>query len=182
MKRIRFLPLVLIAVLLVSCQTVTRQDRAVLRAHNVPQDVYDRMLYGDPLSVDDVITLSQRAVPNSLIIHYMYETGCAYRLKKADVKRLRAAGVSGEVISYMQSSAPPYRPSGYAGGYGYPYGNGNGYGYGPDPYFYDYPYYWDYPYLGFYGYGGYYRHGGWGRGWGGRGGGSGGRGGGGGHR
>jgi len=168
MKRIRFLPLVLIALLLAGCETVNRQDRAVLRAHAVPQDVYDRMVYGDPLSPDDVIALSQRGIPSSLILHYMYETDSTYHLRKADVKRLRAAGVREEVISYMQSTAPPYGRGVYAGAYPYPYP--------PDPYIYGYPNGWDYPYLGFYGVysGGYYRHGGWGHGGWGRGGGGGG--------
>ena len=162
MKRPRFLLLLLIPILLAGCQTVNQQDRAVLRAHNVPMDVYDKMLYGDPLSVDDVIVLSQRAVPPGLITHYMDETDTAYRLRKADVQHLRAAGVNEEVISYMLSTAPPYGPAPYPGGYPYlpPYP----YGYGP--------YYSDYPYGGPYiggpvvivggGYGGYHR--GWGRG------------------
>jgi len=156
MKRARFLLLLLIPIFLAGCQTINQQDRTVLRAHNVPQDVFDRMLYGDPLSLDDVIALSQRGVPPGLIIHYMDETDTAYRLRKADVKHLRAAGVSEQVIAYMLSTSPPYGPVAYEGGYPpYPY-----------PY-YPYGYYYGGPYLGpalVYG-GGYYR---WGRGgWGG---------------
>lgn len=121
--------LLLIPILLAGCETVNHQDRAVLRAHGVPQDVFDKMLYGDPLSLADVIELSQRAVPPGLIIHYMDETDTAYRLRKPDVEHLRAAGVSQQVISYMLSTSAPYGPVAY--GPAYPYGPGYPYGYYP---------------------------------------------------
>ena len=134
MKRLCFLSLLLIPLFLVGCQTVNRQDQAVLRAHNVPQDVYDKMLYGDPLSLEDVIELSHRAVPPGLIIHYMDVTDTVYRLRKVDVKRLRAAGVNEQVISYMLDSGRVYASEVYAG-YPYPYAGPYPYSYGYDPYF-----------------------------------------------
>ena len=153
MKPIRFLPLLLIALFLAGCGTVTQQDRAVLRAHNVPQDVFGKMLYGDPLSPDEIIVLSQHRVPPGLIIHYIDVTDTVYRLRKADVKHLRDAGVDEQVISCMLSTAPAPGPLAYRGNaYPYPY----------DPYFYD-PYFWGGPGWGpaF-----YVRGGGWGRdGW-----------------
>jgi len=168
MKRVCLLLLALIPILLVTgCETVDRQDRAVLRAHNVPEDVYEKMLYGDPLTPDDVIVLSQRAVPPGLMIRYMRDTDLVYALRKADVKRMRAAGVSEEVIAYMLSTAPPSGPVVYRGGYGYPYGSpypgGYPYAYGP---YGPYGYYGDYyggpvVFVGGYGRWGH-GHGGWG--------------------
>lgn len=175
MKRLGFLSLLIIPILLAGCGTVTQQDRTVLRAHDVPPDVFDKMLYGDPLSLDDVIALSQRAVPPGLIIHYMDKTDTQYILRKPDVKRLRSAGVNEEVIAYMLSTAPQYGPGGPAAyssypPYAYPYAGP--YPYGAYPYGY---------YDGIYGapvvfVGGYGRwgRGGWGRGGWGRGGGGGG--------
>ncbi len=147
----------LIPVLMAGCDTLTHQDRAILREHGVSADVYDQMLYGDPLSLDDVIALSKRSVPAGLIIHYMDETEIAYRLRKADVTRLREAGVNEEVISHMLSTACYYGP-GVSVGSAYPYSYPYPYGY-PDEY-YDY----GYPFLGagFYDYG--YGYGGWGGG------------------
>jgi hypothetical protein len=139
MKSRRFLLLILIPLVLAACQTVNRQDRAVLRAHNVPEDVYAKMVNGEPLSPDDVITLSQRRVPPGLIIHYIDGTDTAYRLRKADVERLRTAGVSDEVISYMLSTSAPYERAPYQVGSAPPY---------PYPYPY-YPYdYYGAPYAG----------------------------------
>jgi hypothetical protein len=134
MKPRSFLLLFLIPILMAGCQTVSPQDRAVLRTHDVPEEVYDKILDHRRLSLEDVITLSQRAVPPGLIIHYMKETDRAYRLKKEDVQRLQDAGVDQEVISYMLSTAPPY------GRYseGYPYLPPYPYAYGP--YFNNYPY------------------------------------------
>lgn len=158
MSRNRFLILLIIpALLLAGCATVNRRDRAILREHGVSQDVYDKMTYGDPLSLEDVIELSHRDVPDGLIIHYMNETDAAYRLRKADVQHLRSAGVSEQVIAYMLSTAPPYGPGVYPGAYPlYPYP------YGPYPY-----YFYDGPYLGPVFFGGW----GWGGGWRGHGGG-----------
>lgn len=174
MKRLHLYLFLLLPILLAGCQTVTTQDRAVLREHNVPSDVYDKMLYGDPLSPDDVIVLSQRAVPSGLIIHYMDETDVSYRLPKPLVKRLRAAGVSEEVIAYMLSTVPQYGPGpypAYSGGYPYPeaYPYGPPYGaYGYDPNYYGYPY--GGPIIIGGGYGYWHGRGGWGRGGWGRGG------------
>jgi hypothetical protein len=168
MKCPRFLLLLLIPVLFAGCATVSRRDREVLRAHDVPPDVYDKMMEGDPLSLSNVITLSERGVPPGLIINYMDDTDTAYRLRKADVKLLRADGVDEQVIAYMLSTGAPYGPVAYPGG---AYPGYAAYPAGPyaAPY---YPYYYDDYYggpiiLG----GGYYRGRGWGgRGWGGGGG------------
>ena len=129
MNRHSFLLLFLIPTLLAGCQTVNRQDRTVLRGHDVPQDVFDKMVGGRALSLQDVITLSHRTVPPALIIRYMKETDRTYRLREADVQRLEVAGVNKEVISYMLSTAPPYGPAGYREGY--PYLPPFPYAYGP---------------------------------------------------
>jgi len=163
MKRLRLIPLLLLPLFLSACGTINQQDRSVLRAHQVPANVYDKMLYGDPLSLDDVITLSQLAVPPGLIIHYMDELDLVYILRKADVKRLRSAGVDEQVIAYMLSTAPQYGPGGpvpYGGYYPGPYP------YGPYPYgYYGGPYAGPVVFVGGYGrWGGGYGRGGWGRG------------------
>jgi hypothetical protein len=153
MKSHRILPLILAALFLAGCGTVNQQDREVLRAHDVSPDVYDKMLYGDPLSLDDVIELSQRDVPPGLITKYMYKIDTVYVLAKADVRRLRSAGVNEQVIAYMLSTAPQ-EPGPYPGPYAYPY-PGPYYPYGPYPY----GYYGPTIFVGGYGWG-------WGHGWG----------------
>jgi hypothetical protein len=164
MKYLRLLPLLLVVFVYTGCETIDHQDREVLKAHDVPLDVYDKMLYGDPLSLEDVIALSQRAVPPGLIIHYMQEVDLVYMLRKPDVTRLRNAGVDESVISYMLSTAPQYGPGPYPGG---PYPYPPPYAYGPYPYDYYGPVVvvggWGWGHGGWGGRGGWGR-GGWGRG------------------
>jgi len=162
MKRAGIFLLLVLPILFAGCETVSKGDREVLTSHGVSQRVLDVMEYGDPLSLGDVIELSQHDVPAGLIVHYMDKTDSAYRLRKPDVTHLRDAGVSEEVIAYMLSTAPPYGLPPGPGPYGRPYP----YGYGP--YDYDYGYVGG-PYLGpvvVVGGGGYWHRGGWGhRGW-----------------
>jgi hypothetical protein len=158
MKSLRLLPVLLAALFLAGCGTVNQEDRAVLQAHAVPPDVFDKMLYGDPLSLDDVIVLSQRGVPPGLIIHYMYKVDTVYVLGKSDVKRLRAAGVNEQVIAYMLSTAPGYGPGGVPPPYAY-----GAYPYGPYPYGYYGAYGGPVFFVGGYGPWGW-GHRGWGRG------------------
>ncbi len=149
------------------CATVSQQDQEVLRAHGVSENVYDKMRYGDALSLGDVIELSEHGVPAGLIVHYMRANDIGYRLRKADVTRLRNAGVSEDVIAYMLSTGAVYGGPVYGPVYGGYYGRPYPYGYGP----YDFDYgYAGGPYIGpvFVVGGGYYHHGGWGHGgWGG---------------
>ena len=159
MKCLRFLPLLLLPLFFAGCGTVTQQDRQVLRDHEVSTDVYDTMLYGDPLSPDEVIELSQRAVPPGLIIRYLDRIDEVFQMPKAEVKRMRAAGVDEQVIAYMLSTAPQYGPGPY-GPYPGPYA-------GPYPYGYPYGYYGG-PVVVVGGGYGWYHGGGWGHGgWGG---------------
>ena len=143
MKPLRFVLLVLLPILLASCATLTRQDRATLQQHGVAPSVYNRMMLGEELSLADIIELSQHGVPPKLIVNYLDSTGVVYRLQRRDVVRLRNAGVSESVISYLLST---FR--GYGGGYYTGY-DGPFYGgyrpYGPYPYGPGY-------YPGYYGY------------------------------
>lgn len=136
MKRFCLLSLLFLGLFVAGCQTVSRQDQTILRAHNVSPDVYDKMRNGDPLSLDDIIELSHRAVPPGLIIRYIDDTDTVYRLRKVDVKHLRASGVSEDVISYMLSTGRPYGGPGFYVGGPYPYPGSYPYPYAYDPYFY----------------------------------------------
>ena len=159
MKWLRFLPAVVAIGLLAGCSTLTQNDRYMLQSHHVSPGLYTRMVDDDPLSLGDIIELSQKGVPADFIIHYIWDTRAVYRLSSNDVARLRKAGVSQRVIDYLLSV-----PRGYAQPYSYPYPSGA---------YYPYPYY-PYPYGygptvivggGYYGGGsyggGYYRRGYW---------------------
>jgi predicted lipid-binding transport protein (Tim44 family) len=65
-----------------------------------------------PVSVDDVIRLTQERTPEALIINQIRSTNSVYALSTEDVERLNANGVSPQVIMEMQnrrSDAPHTR-------------------------------------------------------------------------
>lgn len=133
--------------LLTGCATLHEGDRYLLQEHHVSPSLYARMLHGEPLSLSDVIELSQRQVPPDFIVHYLWTSYAVYHLSSTDISNLRKAGVSKQVIDYMLASGPMYapRPYSYYGAPGY---------YAPYPY---YPYGYGYPAVSFgVGYGGWY--------------------------
>lgn len=75
------------------------QDRKVMQQSS-PRTV-DRMDHGEPLTINDVIKLSQGGVSDDTILKYMEERKTTYNLSQAQVRRMQDAGVSQRVINYM---------------------------------------------------------------------------------
>ena len=61
----------------------------------------DRMDRGDPLTLNDVIRLSQGGICDETIIEFLKETKSVYSLSQTQIRRLRDAGVSQRVIYFM---------------------------------------------------------------------------------
>ncbi|MBF8263583.1 MAG: hypothetical protein HW387_1248 [Parachlamydiales bacterium] len=79
------------------------QDRKVMERTS-PRTV-ERMDRSEPLTVNDVIKLSQGGVSDETIIRYMQQTGTTYNLSQAQIRRLQDAGVSQRVVNYMIDSS-----------------------------------------------------------------------------
>lgn len=77
------------------------QDRQLVQK-NSPRTV-DRMDRQEPLTLNDVIKLSQSGVSDEAIIRYITDTCSAYTLSQTQVRRLRDGGVSQRVINAMGS-------------------------------------------------------------------------------
>ena len=60
-----------------------------------------RMDRREPLTVDDIIRLSQGGISDETIIHYIRDTKTSYNLSQSQIDRLRDHGVSRRVINYM---------------------------------------------------------------------------------
>lgn len=75
------------------------QDRNVMERSS-PRTV-DRMDRNEPLTISDVIKLSQGGVSDETIIHYIHNTQSTYNLSQTQVRRLQDAGVSQRVIHSM---------------------------------------------------------------------------------
>jgi hypothetical protein len=119
----RLLALFAATCLLAACAPSEQQkaDYATVQRSGVSPAIYDKMVHGDPLSVNDIIALSQARVSDGVIIRYIRDNGTYYALNGQDFDRLHQAGVSPSVIDFMN------RP-------GYP-----AYGPGPGPYIYPAP-------------------------------------------
>jgi outer membrane lipoprotein SlyB len=75
------------------------QDRKVMERTS-PRTV-DRMDKGEPLTVSDIIKLSQGGVSDETIIRYIRDSRTSYTLSQAQINRLQQGGVSQRVINYM---------------------------------------------------------------------------------
>jgi uncharacterized protein YcfJ len=78
------------------------QDRKVMEKTS-PRTV-DRIDRGEPLTINDVIKLSQAGVSDDAIMKYMREAGSTYNLSQAQIRRLQDMGVSQRVINDMIDS------------------------------------------------------------------------------
>jgi len=122
----RILLLVAATCALIGCAPTAEQmaDYATVQRAGVSSAIYDKMVHGDPLSINDIISLSQARVSDAVIVRYIRDHGTVYLLSGQDTDRLHQAGVSPSVIDFMAQT-------GYPGPY--PYGPG------PGPYFYPPP-------------------------------------------
>jgi uncharacterized protein YcfJ len=79
--------------------SLDEQDRKVVNQSS-PRTL-DRMDRGEPLTLNDVIRLSQVGVSDETIIKYLDESGSIYNLTQMQIRRLQDAGVSERIIQYM---------------------------------------------------------------------------------
>lgn len=75
------------------------QDRKVMEKSS-PRTV-DRMDRAEPLTLNDIIKLSQGGVSDNTIIQYIHKQKTQYNLTQTQIRRLQDAGVSQRVINYM---------------------------------------------------------------------------------
>jgi hypothetical protein len=92
-----------------------KADYSAVQRSGVSSAIYDKMVHDDPLSINDVISLSQAHVSDGVIVRYLRDHGAVYALNAQDYDQLHQAGVSPSVVDFMARS-------GYPGPY--PYGPG----------------------------------------------------------
>ena len=116
----RILILIAATCLLAGCGLSDQQkaDYASVQRSGVSSAIYDKMEHGDPLSINDVISLSQARVSDAVIVRYIRDQGTVYSLSPQDMDGLSHAGVSPSVIDFMARTGYP-GPGSY-GPYVYP--------------------------------------------------------------
>lgn len=75
------------------------QDRKII-SRSSPRTM-DRIDRGEPLTLNDVIKLSQNGVSDDAIISYLSNTRAPYDLSQTQIRRLQSSGVSQRVIDCM---------------------------------------------------------------------------------
>ena len=116
--KIRLLLIAVAASVLAGCGLTDQQkaDYASVQRAGVSPAIYDKMVHGDPLSVGDIVSLSQARVSDGVMVRYIRDHGTVYVLGGPDFDRLQKGGVSPSVIDYMAHTGYPGGP--------YPYGPG----------------------------------------------------------
>ena len=134
----KFLPAVciLVVALLTGCATFNEREMALIRQSGAPRVVVNKIERGDPITPPEIIALWQRGVPGSFLMRYIEDEGVDYVVSRADVARMRAAGVSARVIDALieegEEFASDYTPS-RESEYGVSWGGSAVFG--PDPYY-----------------------------------------------
>jgi uncharacterized protein YcfJ len=75
------------------------QDRKIMEEKS-PRTV-ERMDREEPLTINDIIKLSEGGISDETIIRYIKKTKTAYNLSQSQVSRLQKSGVSQRVIDFM---------------------------------------------------------------------------------
>ena len=117
MKYRHTLLLSVVTCLLVGCGLSDQQkaDYASVQRSGVSPAIYDKMVHDDPLSVNDVISLSRARVSDGVIVRYIRDQGTVYALSGEDMDALHEGGVSPSVVDFMAHSGypGPYGPGPY---------------------------------------------------------------------
>ena len=90
------------------CAALSPDAMSEFQRPGVPEPLYQKIEHGAPLTLADVVTLSNAQVSGGSIIEYLYSFGEHFRLSASDVAELERDGVRADLIDYMTS--PPAHP------------------------------------------------------------------------
>ena len=79
-----------------------RQDRRIMELTSVR--TVERMDKGDPLTIGDIIKLSQSGISDDVVVNYILQTRTSYNLSQSQIVRLQESGVSKRIINHMIGS------------------------------------------------------------------------------
>ncbi len=93
MPRLLSFPLVLMALCVAACAPLNHRDQNFLEGRGLPPDLHRKMLHHEPLTLDEIVGLTQKGIPGPFIVHYLRPTYYVYKLSPSDINRLRLARV-----------------------------------------------------------------------------------------
>lgn len=93
--------LCVLACLFAGCATFNESELTYLRSRNLPAPLMVKLERGTPLTPPDLITLANRGVPDRYVLRHLEDNGVNYLVNRADITRMRKAGVSARVIDEL---------------------------------------------------------------------------------
>lgn len=93
-----------VAALLAACASTPQVNPSVtaaLSSRNVNQATYDKVARGQVLDYADITNLVQADVPSNVIVSYLQSTRKVYDFTYAQLRQLKAAGASPQVLNYL---------------------------------------------------------------------------------
>ena len=106
-----FLILIALAFVFAGCAPLNHRDRDFLQGRGLSGTLHGKMMHHEPLTLDDIIELSQKGVPGPFIVHYLQPTYFVYKLSSNDAARLRKAGVEEGVVRYLAATPGMFSPA-----------------------------------------------------------------------
>ena len=94
-----------------ACASLGHRDQDYLRDRGISGSVFEKMRHHEPLTLDEIIALSQRGVSGPFLVHYLRPTYAVYKLSPADMTRLRQARVDEGLIRYLASTPAMFSPA-----------------------------------------------------------------------
>ena len=104
--------LLLLALLLAACAPLNHRDKNFIEGRGLSPDLHRKMLHHEPLTLDDIVELTQKSIPGPFIVHYLRPTYYVYKLSPSDINRLRQARVDEGVIRYLLATPSMFSPGG----------------------------------------------------------------------
>lgn len=83
---------------------VDPQITAALASRNVNSATYDKVNAGRPLDYNDILALVQKKVPTQIIVGYLQSTEKVYNLTYSQLRGLRSAGASPQLLNYLSET------------------------------------------------------------------------------
>jgi hypothetical protein len=93
--------LLLLALVLAGCATVSQPELASLRANGVHEETLHNLEKGRPLTPPQIIELTHRGAPERLLVRHIHAWGVNYLVNREDIRQLVAARVSPRVIDAL---------------------------------------------------------------------------------
>lgn len=94
---------------LIGCTLHDEQEIASVRARGVSAEIVRKLQTEEILTPGDIVALKRRGIKEEIIIEHIDEVGVDYVLNKKDIRNLKAAGASTELMEELTNASDDFR-------------------------------------------------------------------------